>query len=157
MAYLFHIISQKAVGNGRLFSCLRLFENNRAFFKVYIRNILVLFKLWELYYLQARNSKQLLFHIISQKAVGDGRLFSCLRLFEYNRAFFKVYIRNLLVLFKLWELYYLQARNSKQILFHIISQKAVGDGRLFSCLRLFENNRAFFKVFIRNLLVLFKL
>ena len=34
---------------------------------------------------------------------------------------FKVFIRNLLVLFKLWELYYLQARNSKQILFHIIS------------------------------------
>ena len=70
-------------------------------FKVYIRNLLVLFKLWELYYLQARNSKQILFHMISYKAVSDGRLFSCLRLFEYNRAFFKVFIRNLLVLFKL--------------------------------------------------------
>ena len=58
---------------------------------------------------------------------------------------FKVFIRNLLVLFKLWELYYLQARNSKQIteLYSVSSSvraKAQTDGISFSY-NLLESSR----------------
>ena len=65
---------------------------------------------------------------------------------------FKVFIRNLLVLFKLWELYYLQARNSKQIteLYSVSSSvraKAQTDGISFSY-NLLESSRQWSAVFV---------
>ena len=65
---------------------------------------------------------------------------------------FKVCIRNILALFKLWELYYLQARNSKQITeLYLVSSsvraKAQTDGISFSY-NLLESSRQWSAVFV---------
>ena len=70
---------------------------------------------------------------------------------------FKVYIRNILALFKLWELYYIQARNSKQLteLYSVSSSvraKAQTDGISFSY-NLLESSRQWSAVFVSSILL----